>query len=521
MDILPRMTRQLVERFREMSPVQRTTSIALLFVVSLGFGWLLIFNNRTDYQPVSFGKIFVADELASAERALVTAGLNGFRRDGQRLMAPSKDLDRYNAALLEFDALPADLGSQMLKQYETLGPFSTDRQRLQMKEALLLQELRRMIKAVPDIEDARVAVASSERKMGWNQKPRATANVTIKPRAGRDISTTLVNSLRHVVASMVPVLQPADVTVFDVTRGEAYTGKTNDDPSESRSRQFARESTRQYEQQIQKALSHIPAVGVVVRLDTDTLKSSVGRSETIRSRRETARVANRPATIDDPDSHPTDQHLTGFRGPNGDPTEASGDVTEKKLASAIPSAVQVSVSVPRDYLRDIATRRVAKGEKSSARLDLSRIEEDVLAQVERIVGGLIPADSPSNSVSVACVDRLAIDVAKTVPLSTNEQLASFGQRWGGSIILGFFAMMLLWILRRPAKTTSTHVELPEVGEFDDVQGNVSPIAAMSNRAPVATLDRAAVLRDEIRSLVENDPTASAELLGRWLSEAQA
>ena len=51
-----------------------------------------------------------------------------------------------------------------------------------MKEALLLQELRRMIKAVPDVEDARVAIASSERRTSWNQKPRSTANVTIKPR---------------------------------------------------------------------------------------------------------------------------------------------------------------------------------------------------------------------------------------------------------------------------------------------------------------------------------------------------
>ena len=80
----------------------------------------------------------------------------------------------------------------MLKQFESLGPFTTDRQRQEMKEALLLQELRRMIEAVPDIEHARVAVANSGRRVSFGQKPRVTANVTVKPRAGRERPTGIV-----------------------------------------------------------------------------------------------------------------------------------------------------------------------------------------------------------------------------------------------------------------------------------------------------------------------------------------
>ena len=104
MDVLPRIFRQLTQLFREMSPVQRVASIAVTFVVLFGFGWVVFQSRGTGFQAVSFGKVFGSDELSSAEQALITAGLTGFRRDGQRILAPEGDLDRYNAALLEFDA---------------------------------------------------------------------------------------------------------------------------------------------------------------------------------------------------------------------------------------------------------------------------------------------------------------------------------------------------------------------------------------------------------------------------------
>ena len=168
MDVLPRITRLLVDQLREMPFAQRVVSIGLVLVVLAGFAGLLFVNQQNPLQPVSFGKAFTNDERSSAEKALKAAGLNGFRRDGQRLLAPEKDLNRYNAALLETDALPTDLGAQMLKQVESLGPFTTDRQRLQMKEALVL--LGRLDRAVvrpplmklPDAEIERLKAAIAQ-----------------------------------------------------------------------------------------------------------------------------------------------------------------------------------------------------------------------------------------------------------------------------------------------------------------------------------------------------------------------
>ena len=540
MDVLPRITRQLVELFRAMSLVQRATFVAVPLLMLGGFAWLLVANRPNDFQAVSFGKAFASDELSAAERALNQAGLTNYRREGRKLLAPANQLDRYNAALVEFDAVPSDLGSQMLKQFESLGPFTTDRQRQEMKEALLLQELRRMIEAVPDIEHARVAVANSGRRVSFGQKPRVTANVTVKPRAGRELSSRLVASLRQAVASMVPDLTPTDVTVFDVARGQAYAGESTDDPLDSQLIQRVREFTRQYEQQIQKALTFIPNASVAVHVDIDNLKSSVTRNERTRVRGDSAPLANRPGTIQPMSfaEEPT-PHASGFRGETN--IEAVGhsdvlrEVSEKQLLAAMPRAVQVSVSIPRDYYRAVAARRKTQGEQNAARMDLGTIEEEVLAKVERTVARLIPANSPHEAISVTTVDRLPNESPEPT-LTTGEQFLVLAQRHGGSCVLGLFAVWALWMLTRlssqpprAAEPSSTESIEPR-HEFASPEPLFAPVPATPSPStkPVTakpkTLESttaSSALRDDIRNLAESDPATAASVLGRWLAEANA
>ena len=566
MDVLPRITRQLVELFRGMSLAQRATFVAVPLLVMGGFAWLLVANRPEDFQAVSFGKAFASEELSTAERALNQAGLTNYRREGRKLLAPANQLDRYNAALVEFDAVPADLGTQMLKQFESLGPFTTDRQRQEMKEALLLQELRRMIEAVPDIEHARVAVANSGRRVSFGQKPRVTANVTVKPRAGRELSSRLVASLRQAVASMVPDLSPVDVTVFDVARGQAHSGEATGDASDSHLIQRVRDFTRQYEQQIQKALAFIPQAVVAVHVDVDNLKSSVTRNERTRVRDDSSSVSARPASRRQTlfEDEGTSQ-VTAFRGiePAFHETDAEAvpqqfeptldfpgtseivpaghsdvqrEVSEKQLLAAMPRAVQVSVSIPRDYYRDVSARRRSQGEQNEARLDLDAIEEDVIAKVERTVGRLIPASSPHEAISVTSVDRLVSDTPEPT-LTMNEQLLVIAQRHGGSVALSLFAVWALWMLTRLTARPTQTIEhstsrAPSVTTAHFDSSSITPVtvpplepvpikpAPTRPKAPQPLL-AATQLCDEIRSLTESDPATAAAVLGRWLAEANA
>ena len=520
MDVLPRITQQFIDRIREMSRAQRGGFFALVLLVACSFAGLFVLKNRSEFQPVSYGKLFDQSELASAERAFVNAGLTGFRRNGQRLMVPGQDLDRYNATLLEFDALPADLGSQMLKQYETLGPFSTDRQRQQMKEALLLQELRRMIKAVPDIQEARVAIASSERKLAWNQKPRATANVTITPRPGHTISAKLVNSLRHVVASMVPDLQPSDVTIFDVSLGQVYTGNPVQESTDStffsddQALSLAQESIPQYEQQISKALSYIPQVGVVVQIDREIFQAVLARTLSNSGRPETPPMANRPASIEN-----VTDHLTGFRGSAAGVThpraESRAESREQLVQRSLPKAIRVSVSIPRDYLQRIAKRQNGKQNEGSQSVDLSTIEDNCIAKVERIVRRLIPDGSARNAISVTCVDRVEEGAQSLAHLSSRSGLLQANPRWIGGIVMG---TLVVFAIGRFLRTNTLSRNAVPFGNLPEYETTSTEIPAEWN-SPNTAGDRVSLLHEEVRELVHSDLGASADLLSRWLSEA--
>ena len=559
MDVLPRITRQLIELFQAMSPIQRATFVAVPLLILAGLTSIVVFNRPDDHQAVLFGRTFTTEELATAEKALNQAGLLNYRRSDRKLVVPGAELDRYNAALVEFDAVPPDLGSQILKQFESLGPFSTDRHRQEMKDALLLQELRRMIKSVPDIEDARVTVANSGRRVGFGQKPRVTANVTVKPRAGRELSARLVGSLRQAVASMVPDLQAADVTVFDVARGQAFTGDPGEESLDGRLIQRVRDFTRQYEQQIQKALAFIPHATVAVHVDLDNLKSSVIRKERVRISNDDMTIANRPGSVQQvahDDEQDSIQHSAAFRG-QMTPTDYTREVSERELMAAMPRAVQVSVSIPRDYYRHVAKRRQGQGESNKRRLDLDSIEEEVLTKVERTVGRLIPVGSPHDAISVTTIDHLPMESTEA-SLSTTDQLTVLAWKHGGSWGLGLFAVVALWMLSRLAlaptsAATATKTEPPTqprpIATPSPAASELAPLAAslpvaatlpvitsvpvtMStpaqpqsisssmSTAAVATATATALMRDEILALAQSDPATTAAVLSQWLAEAR-
>ena len=541
MDVFNRSARQFQELFSRMSGSQRGTLIVVPLMVIGAFAMLLWNQQSSSYTALSWGKIFSTEELISAEQALIEADLTNFRREGQRIMVPAAEADRYNAALVEFDAMPADMGSQLMKQFENLGPFSTDRQRQEMKEALLLQELRRMIRAVPDIEDARVGIASSGRANSWSRKNRVTANVTVRPRGGRELSQRLVSSIRAAVASMVPDLKPSDVTVFDVVNAVSYTGESADDPFNSSVVNRIRELTRQYEQQIQKDLSYIPNVGVTVHVDVENLKSSVTRSQVVDPKKtadvysseftttdntqqrpprgEAGTVANRPGSVAASSGPERTRQLneTGTNAIRG----VSFEVTEKELIAAMPRAVQVSVTIPRDYYQEIADQRTAGGEKDPTRTDPVAIELLVTANVQKSVARLIPVGSPADSVTVVSVDRLEPTTTEPV-IAWADRATVAATEWGGPATLLILAVFALLILRRQMRgMPAENVAVSDAGALSAgaVAGGAAAATATGPSGEEIVL-KDMPKREVIQNLVRDNPEMTANVIAKWLQAAK-
>jgi flagellar M-ring protein FliF len=452
-------------------------------------------------------------------------------------MVPAKDVDRYNAALLEFDAMPTDLGSQMLSKLESMGPFSTDKQRQDLKEAMLLKEMRRMLRAVPDIEDASVVVASSHRRPTWSQKTKVTATVSVKPRGGRELSPKLVHAIRSAVASMVPDLQPADVTVLDRINSKSHTGDDANDPLDGKLMRRIQEFTQHYEQKIRNDLHYIPDVGVTVQVDVENVKSSVIKSQTVDPKKTTPLAtvektnsdnlqqrmprgeagvrAMRPSKLQEDHTAGPDRTRQQTESETNTVFGVSYEQTEKALIAAMPKAVQVSVSIPRSYYREVVDQRKADGEADGAKTDVAAVEKVVMADVQKSVEKLVPSGS-KDAVVVKTVDLVERPVAEPkVPWM--ELVRNWLQDWAGAVGLAMFAAWVLWTLRKMSPAVPAASSL-ETDPFDAKRLQLQ--SSLQNEADAQDRPKEPNRRELIQSIVKDNPEMTASVIGKWLQAAK-
>jgi flagellar M-ring protein FliF len=417
-----------------------------------------------------------------------------------------------------------------------MGPFSTDKQRQEMKEAMLLQEMRRVLKAVPGVEDARVVVAHPARRSTWGSKVQAKATVSVKLKGGRELSPKLVQSFRAAVASMVPDLLPESVTVVDLSDGRSHTADAADDLLSSKLMERIQEFTQHYERKIRTGLEYIPNVGVTVQVDLDNVKSSVTRSQTVDPKKTAAIFTSENKTSDTLQQRPPRgeagvgsnrpvslaglQPLEKTRQQTDEETSTvngvSFEITEKALLAAMPKAVKVSVAIPRDYYRSVAAQRKADGEQDQAKIDPAVIERDVQGAVQKAVAQLVPAGSPPDAVVVTSVDVVKEPLPEP-KIPWLERGLEWGREWGGTLGLALFAAWVLWTLRKMAPPAAEPDSTPDADPFEaqrQKMANRAAAEAQSEERP-----REPTRRDLVQTLVKDNPEMTAAVIGKWLQQA--
>src|SRR5580692_7862302 len=223
---------QFLTVFNSLAPSQRITFLAIALLIPAGFLFFAWNGSSSTMVPLSYGKVFSNDELRNAEQALKEAGLTKFRSEGRQILAPSSDVEKYNAALLQSGNLPSHWAEELEKKLDSTNPFmsSTENMR-QTREALLGKHLVRMILGSPDFEDADVLwTPLNTSRSRFSKDVRMKATIVVKPKAGREMTTRQIQALRDAVTFAIPDLKATDVTVYDQRKGEAYTPDAENDP---------------------------------------------------------------------------------------------------------------------------------------------------------------------------------------------------------------------------------------------------------------------------------------------------
>lgn len=533
MDALNRMVGQLRTLYGSMSASQRMTLVLLPVLLVAAFGFLMMRGWSDSYVAVSWGKTFTTPELINAEQAFHDAGLTEYQREGQRLMAPKGEVERYNAALLEGGGLPTDWASELEKKIENSGPFTSKDKLQAMKDALLGKELSRMIRALPDIDDARVIWAPATKRRWPRNASRVTATVNVLPRRGRDLNTQVVRSLRVAVASAIPELSSGDVVVFDQRNGKAYTPDKEGDPFNSRLLTRINQLTEMYHGKIADALGYIDDVLITVNVDLENLKSHVVREQSVDNKKKVElQQSEQRRTVEtsqqalggEPGAAPNVGRSLQTAGSAGSATTEqetstssvvvpSFTTTQKEFIPAMPKAVQVSVQIPEEYLQKALAQSSSSAEGGQAGVANNggggKTREAIMSDVRATVAKAIGADSEDQSIVVSSYVRVPREQPE-VNVSWTETVTGAAGRWGGAIGLALFA---LWALRMLYKTMP---ELPEAEPGPSATPRAADVEEEEDEENPEPQVPEANPRDQLQLVVRDNPEMAATVLSKWI-----
>lgn len=510
MDVFDPTLSHLRRLWKSWSRRQRLVSAGAVAVVLIGFAVLLSRGGTPRHVPLSIGGQLGDVDLVSAEAALREHGLTDFRRHGQQLLVPANQVETYRSALLGSAQRTEDLESGWTQRLEQTSLFTSRTQLQEMKDSYLSEELARMIQAVPEIEQAHVRWARESVTDRFRQRQRRKATVFVRPRPETALTDRLVHALRHGVANAVADLDPAQVTIFDLAAGRAYTTEDTGIEVDERILQILDEYTDSLRERIAAQLSHIPGLLVNVYVKVNDLQAAFA-----------------------PENSPTDPSTASpvtqvtyakpvTSGPGAPHAALEAQTREAVLPghwailmrlADVEQDVHVSLGVPQDYYEAVV--RQDGGDPADGR-QLARARQRIDTTLERAVVGLL---TTSDRVARPMRKRslhVHLSTVSGPPGSTSQKLRSRTVLFPVLVGTGLVAMACasLWSVRRRRRLdASNHRQTAESEQCPTPTRFVS--AETSAPEPKSSADDPPA-DDALRSLAERDPQAVATILARWL-----
>ncbi len=201
--------------------------IAILLVAGIGFGSLIFWNTRPEYQ-VLFSNLSPEDAGEIANKLKEKKILYQVTNSGTAVLIPREQV--YDTRLsLASEGLPKG-GGVGFEVFDRTNLGTTDFvQKLNYQRALS-GELARTIKQLKEIDQARVHIVTPKDSLFVEEQRKPTASVLVKTRSGMTLGPSQVDGIIHLVASAVEGLDPNNVTVVDQT-GKMLTKKNDGSPA--------------------------------------------------------------------------------------------------------------------------------------------------------------------------------------------------------------------------------------------------------------------------------------------------
>ncbi len=216
------MAEEMTERKNCQKFPGRYVWIAALIILGCGLSvfFSFRFDEETDsarYETLFSGKLFTESELLEIEMAFAAAELSDYRITEGTVKIPIRQKNAFVLALKKTSLFESEI-----EKPSSSGFWVSEKERqaesLKEKQNVLANQLR----TFHGIENARVILDICEAKKGFAREKHATASVSIRSRAGYEISQDDVQSILNLVTGAVYGLSSKNVCIVDTRTNRSW-----------------------------------------------------------------------------------------------------------------------------------------------------------------------------------------------------------------------------------------------------------------------------------------------------------
>ena len=534
---------QAREAFVSMPMQSRVITVMLAAAIAIGLAFLVKGSSQAGTEFLFGGQSFGRPELAAVERAFSRAGLSDWRREGQRILIPSKSKSEYLAALEESSTLPMSMRSRVQDAIDATTVFDSSDLRQSRENVAKEQELAATIMAFAEITMAKVEHDRGER-IGLGRATPQSCSIFVQPEGTSPLPRGRIMAITELIKASYAGMSADDVKVIDANATSTSTLADDEDPMLRKQQ----EAENWIEQKVRSLLVAYPArVAVTAEIDPTmdaektvlkydaeptNLYSNSRKIESTSNRQPAGgipgaapnAIGNRAVSLDENiQSSKTKEDERESRGVAGQQYENS------RLASLQVKQVKVSVGLPMSFYERQHVKDKLKNDPQLAASDVpamtdtefealkSRTQKSIQEAVTPLLPAVAAGDDLFPLVSVwEYPDAPAAEPA--TPQTAKAALTWLANSWQtvAMIVLGVMALMI-------ARSAARGVGGATPPDFNEGFGLELPqpppeMIADADDADTMTITGGS-LKDELLSLVEGNPEVAANVLRTWIGEA--
>jgi flagellar M-ring protein FliF len=565
MNFLNEIGKQIRDLFASMTPSARIMAGLMVAVVVISLGWILSGGASGPKTEYMFGGRNATDaELSSMEVAFGNAGLGDYERVGQRIKIPSAKKSDYLKAISSSKALPGDFKSPIETALDSNGPFDPQSTLDRKYEYAKQQLLENTIKRHAGIQTA--IVNYDEKRVGFAKKREQVCSIAVQGLNGAPVPQMLLKNFARLATKTFAGLTLENISVTDMSTSTGYFGSSGESAEENA--YFIAQTTWEnyFEQKVNALLTDFNAkVAVNVTLDP-TMKT---QSEQLQYQQQPVAISSLTLSKNSENTKAAPGGQPGA-GPNGVSNQAASvntaaagqnskvketqenqksiaghEATVKTQAGLVPKSVYVTIGIPESHYRKVALQKFrlnnpgkpdsdAPTPTDQELTDIRTAEENaVRSAVEALPVGAREGDDRKALVKVYnYIDLPEPEVLG--PTMADNTLAWVSESWSTLALIGLvlvsLGMMFSW-MKSPVAGTGVDkqfaegfgleipsIPLDQMDIGDDGEGSVDEDG---RRRPPALEVTGTEMKEDLSTIIKENPDAAVNLIKSWIGEAAA